>query len=176
MNKKVIIIIAVLLTLGIAGGVFAYSQSSENQDNQEKSETGNDLTLQSEASSAEAQEDAAKKDTPSSADDSMSTQGTYITLADYDSDKAKYNDSKKVYFFHASWCPICQSIEKEINSDASKIPKGVTLIKTDFDSSTDLRKKYGVTTQYTFVQIDNDGNQQAKWSATSLDDAIAGIN
>jgi hypothetical protein len=57
----------------------------------------------------------------------------------------------------------------------SKIPAGVTIIKTDFDSSTDLRQKYGVTTQYTFVQVDSNGNEIAQWSATNTDKAIAGI-
>ena len=108
-------------------------------------------------------------------EDAMSKHGSYVTLDDYNKDPSKYADSKKVYFFHASWCPVCQSIDKEIVADTSKIPAGVTLIKTDFDSSKDLRQKYGVTAQYTFVQVDNNGNETAQWSATSLQKAIDGI-
>lgn len=104
-----------------------------------------------------------------------SQQGSYITLADYTKDPSKYADSKKVYFFHASWCYICQGIEKEIVADMSKIPGGVTMIKTDFDSAIELRQKYGVTTQYTFVQVDSSEKETAQWSATSLNDAISGI-
>jgi thiol-disulfide isomerase/thioredoxin len=108
-------------------------------------------------------------------DKTSSNPGSYITLADYNNDPDKYADSKKIYFFHASWCPICREIEKEINADMSKIPADVTLIKTDFDNSIDLRQEYGVTTQYTFVQVDNSGAETAQWSATSLADAIGGI-
>lgn len=57
----------------------------------------------------------------------------------------------------------------------SKIPAGVTMIKTDFDNSTDLRQKYGVTSQYSFVQVDNNGDKTAQWSATSLAKAVDGI-
>ena len=71
--------------------------------------------------------------------------------------------------------PICVSIEKEINKDPSQIPEGVTYVKADFDSSTDLRKKYGVTTQYTFVQVDNNGNEVKKWSSTNLASSVANI-
>lgn len=121
------------------------------------------------------QDSSMQHDAMMKTDDAMSTHGNYVSLADYTADTGKYADSKKVYFFHASWCPICKSIDQEASSDMSKLPAGVTLIKTDFDNATDLRKQYGVTTQYTFVQVDGTGAQVAKWSATSLSDAIAGM-
>lgn len=108
-------------------------------------------------------------------DSAMEKSSNFITVSQYDADKSTYSDSDKVLFFHASWCPICQGIEDEIEEDSSKIPEDAVFIKADFDSETELRQKYGVTTQYTFVQIDNEGNQIAKWSATSLDKAISGI-
>ena len=60
---------------------------------------------------------------------------------------------KKVLFFHASWCPSCNAADK--NLKAETIPEGVAIFKTDFDSSTDLRKKYGVVAQHTFVYVDD---------------------
>ena len=70
---------------------------------------------------------------------------------------------KVVLFFHASWCPICHSIEKEILANPSAIPASVHLLKVDYDSATELKKKYGVTYQHTFVQVDAQGKQIAKW-------------
>jgi thiol-disulfide isomerase/thioredoxin len=99
----------------------------------------------------------------------------YVTLASFNADASLYNSQKKVYFFHAPWCPICKSIDEDISSDTSQIPSGTTFIKTDYDSNTSLRQKYGVTYQYTFVQVDNNGNELKQWSATNLDKAIAGI-
>jgi hypothetical protein len=43
----------------------------------------------------------------------------------------------------------------------------------DFDNETDLRKKYGVTIQHTFVQIDKDGNSLAKWAGSTTAEEIA---
>ncbi len=120
-------------------------------------------------------DEAMKKDEAPSEDTVMVKASSYTTLADFDKDPSIYKDDKKVYFFHAPWCSICQGIHNDISSDTSQIPTGTTFIKTDFDSSTSLRQKYGVTTQYTFVQVDNNGNELKQWSATNLDNAIAGI-
>jgi len=37
----------------------------------------------------------------------------------------------------------------------SEIPENVNLLKVDYDNSTDLKEKYGVTMQHTFVLVDN---------------------
>ncbi len=179
MNKKALVIVAIVVgLLLVGGGVFAYSNNQSDKKEQEKmamEKKATDEAMMKKEAAAMEKDKMAKEGDAMVKDDAMSKQGSYVTLADYNKDPSKYADSKKVYFFHASWCPICQGIDKEINADMSKIPAGVTLIKTDFDSSTDLRQKYGVTTQYTFVQVDNSGNETAQWSATSLQKAIDGI-
>jgi len=179
MNKKVLVILSIVVgLLLVGGGVMAYNNNQNDKKEQEKmamEKKATDEAMMKKEAAAMEKEKMAKEGDTMAKDDAMSKQGSYVTLADYNKDPSKYADSKKVYFFHASWCPICQGIDKEINADMSKIPAGVTLIKTDFDSSTDLRQKYGVTTQYTFVQVDSNGNETAQWSATSLDKAIDGI-
>lgn len=174
MNKKVLVTVAVFIgLLLVCGGVFAYGNNQNDKKEQEKmamqKKTSDAAMIKKDEAAAMDKEKMAKEG------DTMTKQGSYVTIADYNKDPTKYTNSKKVYFFHASWCPICQSIDKEINATMSKIPAGVTMIKTDFDSSTELRQKYGVTTQYTFVQVDDNDNETAQWSATSLDKAIAGI-
>lgn len=162
MNKKALIIVSVAIGLFlVGGGVMAYTNNQNGKKVQEKMAT----------------ENKPKDEAMMNKDDNaaMSKQGSYVTLADYNKDPSKYADSNKVYFFHASWCSICRNIDKEINADMSRIPSGVTMIKTDFDNSTDLRQKYGVTIQYTFVQVDSSGDEIAQWSATSLEKAIDGI-
>ena len=83
-------------------------------------------------------------------------------------DPAKISNAangKVILDFSASWCPICQKSDK--NFKASATPEGLTLLKVDYDNSTELKKKYGVTYQHTFVQVDKDGNLLKKWSGTS---------
>jgi thioredoxin 1 len=72
----------------------------------------------------------------------------------------KADQSPTVIFFHASWCPTCKAAEGDINANMEQLKKsGVQILKTDFDTSTELRKKYGVTSQSTFVKVDSKGNE-----------------
>jgi thioredoxin 1 len=90
--------------------------------------------------------------------------GAYLTRAEYESRMAERAGTKVVYFFHAPWCPTCRATEKAIEEDG--IPAGLTVVKVDFDSETDLRKTYGITQQHTFVQVDEDGDELATWTGT----------
>ena len=74
------------------------------------------------------------------------------------------NDGKVVIYFHADWCPICRSLESNINANLKTIPAGVHILKADYDTETMLKQKYGVTYQHTLVQVDSSGNQITKWS------------
>jgi len=72
-----------------------------------------------------------------------------------------------VLFFHASWCPSCRTLDTDISTNKANIPAGVTILKTDYDTQTELRKKYGVTSQHTLVQVDAKGEMIQKWSGGS---------
>jgi hypothetical protein len=42
--------------------------------------------------------------------------------------------------------------------------ENLTVYKVDFDTATELRKKYNVTDKHTYVQVDSDGNKIAMWN------------
>jgi thioredoxin 1 len=86
---------------------------------------------------------------------------------------ANADKSPTVIFFHASWCPTCKAAEADINShlDALKA-SGVQILKTDYDTSTELKKQYGVTSQSTFVKVDSKGAQIKKGQGFTTLDAI----
>ncbi|WP_377644643.1 thioredoxin family protein [Oryzobacter terrae] len=90
--------------------------------------------------------------------------GAYLSKADYAEQAVSRAGTTVVYFFHAPWCPTCRATEKAIGRDG--IPAGLTPVKVDFDTENDLRKKYGVTTQHTFVQVDPSGAELAKWTGS----------
>jgi thiol-disulfide isomerase/thioredoxin len=98
--------------------------------------------------------------------------GNYITYEVYEASKASYADSKVVLFFNASWCSTCKKARDNFESSLSEIPADMTIVVVDFDDSTELRQKYGVTLQHTFIQVDSAGEKIAKWSGTTT---IAGI-
>lgn len=164
-NKKITIFIASALVF-VAGAIFLLATQNTQKDNQSANSTS---TTQTNTPSTNTESQTTAQTTPST------SPGVFIDFADYTADPSKYSNSKKIYFFHAEWCPVCKGIEQEINNDPSRIPNGVTLIKVDFEQETRLRKDYEVTYQYTFVQIDNDGKEVAQWTASNLDKVIAGI-
>lgn len=67
-----------------------------------------------------------------------------------------------VLFFHAGWCPTCKAADGNFQKET--LPANTVVFKTDYDSNTDLRKKYGVTSQHTFVSLNADGSLKKKSS------------
>ncbi len=86
-------------------------------------------------------------------------------FADYSPSLVGKNEAT-VLFFHASWCPSCRAAEANFQKDDFS-KTDLSILKVDFDSSTDLRKKYGVTSQHTFVQVDASGELIAKWGGSN---------
>lgn len=77
-----------------------------------------------------------------------------------------------VLFFAASWCPSCRSADEALKS--ADIPDWLTVLKVDYDNSAELKKQYGITSQHSFVQVDNKLNMITKWSgAKNVDDIVA---
>ncbi len=99
--------------------------------------------------------------------------GAYITLADFEANPDTYAAGDIVLFFNASWCSTCKEARDNFEAEAGAIPAGLTIVKVDFDDSDELRQKYGVTIQHTFVQVDADGNELAKWNGSVTVDEIA---
>ena len=91
-----------------------------------------------------------------------SATGAYIDYADYQASGA--TNPTVVLFFHAPWCPTCRATEKALAEQG--IPDGLTLVRVDYDSMTDLRQRYGITQQHTFVLVDASGNELRKWSGS----------
>jgi Thioredoxin len=90
--------------------------------------------------------------------------GMYVP---YSSDKlALAKDNKVVIFFHAPWCPTCRALDAEITSKGVK--EGYVILKADYDTSKELKVKYGVTSQHTLVQVNTSGASLGKWTGGDL--------
>ncbi len=102
---------------------------------------------------------------PAPASKSAAASG-YVSLADYEGNKAAYSSGDVVLFFNATWCSTCQAATKSFKASAGDWPAGLTIVSADYDDNSELKKKYGVTIQHTFVQISPDGAQIKKWSGS----------
>ncbi|MFC5387312.1 TlpA family protein disulfide reductase [Aquamicrobium segne] len=81
-------------------------------------------------------------------------------------------ETKAVVFFFATWCPNCILTLTELSEKWSDIEPDITVIIADYDTETDLKAKYGVTYQDTFVLLDKDANSAKLWNAGG----VAGLN
>jgi thiol-disulfide isomerase/thioredoxin len=97
-------------------------------------------------------------------------------VAAFTSEKAAQAMAKAktvVYFFAATWCPTCQATYKDIKAGYKSLPGDFLLVFVDYDKAKDLKKKYGVTYQHTFVRIGPKGEAKKTWSGTtSLADIV----
>lgn len=97
--------------------------------------------------------------------------GRYIEYSKETFDRAVNN--KRVYFFHAKWCPTCKIANEAFVRDMDKIPEDVILFKIDYDTEKELKTQYGITYQHTFVFVDSEGKEIRKWNGGDITELIS---
>jgi thiol-disulfide isomerase/thioredoxin len=78
-------------------------------------------------------------------------------------------------FFHAEWCPTCRGMEEAILDEMDTFPKGTKILKVNYDTETELKATYGITTQSIVVIVDAEGNAAETLAAPSNADIIAAL-
>jgi len=76
-----------------------------------------------------------------------------------------------VLFFQASWCPTCQAAMRELQAGGDRLGDVVVLV-VDYDRAGELKKRYGVTYQHTWVRIDAGGRKLEAWNGGGLDELL----
>lgn len=161
MNKLVIgLVIGSILLVGVVVFYASQQKSSPLPSSQQQSMTN--------PNDSEQQSQPAQNNTSS-----------YVVYTPQLLEEAK--NKKRVLFFYASWCPTCIPADEAFQAHTDKIPSDVTLIRVNYnDPETDadekaLAQKYGITYQHTFVQIDEQGNQVAKWNGGQIDELLTNV-
>lgn len=175
MNKGIIIAGVVILII-VGGGLFIVSQQSQKaEDAKMTQEKADKNTPEQEA--MEKNNSVMEKTNDSKM--MGNTNSRYVMYSKSEYDKAAGN--RRVLFFYASWCPTCRPTDANLKESTSKIPEDVIVIRVNYNDpetdqeEKDLAKKYGVTYQHTFVQIDSEGKEVAKWNGGQIDELIAKI-
>jgi len=147
MNKKHIIITSII-TAAVVGGVVAAVLLLRPQT------PANESTTQ-QGTSQKAPGQSGSSDSKQSSGSAQPANPAVGRYADYvDGNTMEHAYRKTILFFHAPWCGDCQAFDEVLCE--GPIPAGVQILKVDYDSRQDLRQKYGVTKQSTFVELDDD--------------------
>jgi thiol-disulfide isomerase/thioredoxin len=169
MNNKIIALTVAAVV--ILGGIFLVMNSNEMASDkgmmEQKEMLPQDGAMQKD--SAMMEKDAMMtKDagvTDAMTEDKMMMKGGYM---DYDASKLAFAEKGKVVlFFKADWCPSCKALDADITKNLSQIPADVLILKVNYDTATDLKKKYGVLGQHTLVSVDKDGDAKATWRGSA---------
>lgn len=197
MNKGVIIAGIVVLVL-VGGGLFvANQQSQQAKMAQEKAAMVEKETMQAKEDAAMEKKDDSSADSTSfhsndasserapqagSEQDKMMKKDSASRYVEYSKavlDQAA--DKRRALYFYASWCPICRPANEDFKKNSSKIPEDMVVVRVNYNDpdtdqeEKDLAKKYGITYQHTFVQIDAQGNELTRWSGGQTDELLANI-
>lgn len=93
----------------------------------------------------------------------QSSAGTFTEYTDGAIAVAGAESDTIVLAFFADWCSTCRAAKSDINAQLDEIPAGLTILDVNYDTATELRQKYGVTTQHTYVEVDAEGNMVRSW-------------
>lgn len=179
--KNLIIVFVIITVVAVIGiGAYTLSQnSSKSNSMMEKDE----VMIPKNETSAEPTNTMMNKDDSASEgnkmmDDKMAG-SRYVQYSKSALDSASNN--RRVLFFYASWCPTCKPADASFTQNVSKIPEDVTLIRVNYNDpetdqeEKDLAKKYGITYQHTFVQIDSIEKEVTKWNGGQIDELLSNI-
>ncbi len=98
--------------------------------------------------------------------------------------KDAYNQSveqKRVLYFYANWCPTCKVANAEFTQKPDEIPEDIIILRINYndsdtnDEGKELAKKYGVTYQHTFVQVNKEGEQITTWNGGGLMELVSRV-
>jgi len=159
MNKNLVVPVGLLILIGVSFTVIRSQKTSKIDTMMEKATGQNDVM------------EPINEDLEEGDGIMMKNLYRYSSYSKTAFDAAK--GKKRVYFFHAPWCPTCQAADAEFQADIDTIPKNVEVFKTDYDSSKELKQKYSITYQHTFVQVDENGQEVTKWNGGGLEELIA---
>jgi thiol-disulfide isomerase/thioredoxin len=181
---KKIMLVGLLIILGI--GIYAYQSGIKNAAMQEAQRMHTETMKQTEMAKKDVMEkgvvmlqeaEDAMKDAvieklspPPPVDMNPEKMGKYLAT-----EGIPVKGMKNILFFHASWCPTCKNADADLRAHIGTIPMGMVIHRVDYDTAIALRKKYSVTYQHTFVQVDENGKLLKKWSGGQLAEIVKNV-
>jgi len=170
---KIVPLVIGVVVLILAAGYLATSSSGEDPARTNAVATTRDTETDAPEESTRLNE-AAAVDQATTTADPAATSTTPGVYTDYDADAIASSDAEHILlFFHATWCPSCRALDNDIVANADDIPTDVEIYKVDYDTATDLKRQYGVTTQHSILEINASGEAESGIShGLTLDDVL----
>jgi thioredoxin 1 len=166
MNKYLLIGLAVVVLIGV---VIFITDSQQDT----KSEVLENVRLDQAEQSIQNESSIASKNP------NLDNNSKYVEYSKEALDRS--STSRRVLYFYASWCPTCRPADADFRTNLNKFPEDLVLIRVNYNDpdtdqeEKDLAKKYAVTYQHTFVQIDAAGKEITKWNGGQTEELLENI-
>lgn len=109
-----------------------------------------------------------------SSQEMMMSSGSINSFVNLEDAQMQAKKGPVVLFFHARWCPSCKDSMKKLESRKDELGD-ITVFVVNYDTAKGEKRKYGVTYQHTFVQIDSQGKELSKWSGGDVDNILNNV-
>ena len=163
MQKNIGLVVGILAIVLIVGGIYT-SMNKKTSDTAMTNKEVESEDMMAYTNNAVEEDKGAMTSGEVATGDTMMKTGTYEAYSTAKLANAATGDV--VLFFRASWCPTCRTLDADIKANLKNIPANVTILDVNYDDSSVMKQKYGVTYQHTLVQVDKDGNMIKKWSGS----------
>ncbi len=97
-----------------------------------------------------------------------------VAFTDLDAARRLAAKGPTVLFFAADWDAASRADLADLAANGGRL-SGVTVVVADFDKTADVRARYGIAYQGTYVQIDGDGKPVAVWSGGGVDGILTHV-
>ncbi len=157
-------IVGIVILVLVGGGLFVANQQSQKASDAKMAQEKADMMEKSKGDKTMANKNSASR---------------YLEYSKAVLDQSANN--RRVLYFYASWCPICRPADSDFKQNSSKIPQDLVVIRVNYNDpdtdqeEKDLAKKYGITYQHTFVQIDAQGKEITRWSGGQTEELLENI-
>jgi thiol:disulfide interchange protein len=94
----------------------------------------------------------------------------YYTYSPAGVEKALAEGQRVVLYFWAPWCSSCSSVDLDLLARKAQVPLGVKMFRVSYDKEHELRQKYAITVQHSFVQIDQNYHSLQHWVGGEMDE------
>ncbi len=81
-------------------------------------------------------------------------------------------NGRTVLYFWAPWCNSCTSLDDEFAKKSTQLPTDVTVLRVPYDQAKDLKQKYNIVIQHSFVQLDSRGQVIGSWAGGNMADLL----
>lgn len=168
MNKKVLIVVGVIIAAGIGLAV-----SMLNHPSQRSGEVDDKNKVSRTTSDTDPTDPNVKSDLENNIDTSQPSDGSNTLAngnegglstaerADYiefeSTEQFKNTEGTRVLFFYASSSKACEDLDKDLQENIATLDPETTIFRTDIKEHEDIAKAYGVVKESTILKFDDSG-------------------